>query len=149
MISRLKNEKGVTLTSLVVYVIIFAMIVGVMTTISAYFYSNIRGVIDTPRYISEINKFIMFFGADVKNYSEAIVTDTAIRFVGGPIYQYQNNMIYRDGVVISKYVINCKFTLSEYTVNSVTKNIINVNTQIGRNNEDSSTKSIDFTLKYW
>lgn len=149
MISRLKNEKGVTLTSLVIYILVFSIIVGVMTTISAYFFSNVKGVVDTPRYISELNKFVMFFAADVKNYSEAIVTDTAIRFVGGPIYQYQNNMIYRDGVIISKYVINCKFTLSEYTANSVTKNIVNVNTQIGRSNEDSSTNSIDFTLKYW
>lgn len=149
MINKINNEKGVTLTSLVIYILIFTMLVGVMVTITSYFYSNVKGVVDTPRYLSEMNKFIMFFAADVKDYDEAIATDTAIRFVGGPIYQYKNNMIYRDGVVISKYVLNCKFSLSQYTVNEIAKNIVNVYTQIGRNDEDSMTKSIDFTLKYW
>lgn len=149
MITKLKNENGVTLTSLIIYIIIFSIIVAIMTTVNAYFFSNVREVMDTPRYISELNKFIMFFAADVKNYSEAIVTDTEIQFVNGPTYKYQNNIIYKDDIVIAKYVLNCKFSLSKVTVDPVQKNIVNVDAQIGRNSDDSMKKNIDFTLKYW
>ena len=45
--------------------------------------------------------------------------------------------------------MNCNFTASEFNVNSMTKNLINVNVQIGKNDEDSITKNVDFTLRYW
>ena len=45
--------------------------------------------------------------------------------------------------------MNCTFTGSEIEVGNVTKNIINVNVQIGKNDDKSVTKNIDFTLKYW
>ena len=57
-------------------------------------------------------------------------------------------LIYRNDVQINKNVSNCKFTLSQYNVSDVVKNIINVDMKIG-NNSEALEKNIDYTLRYW
>ena len=91
----------------------------------------------------------MFFVTDIKNYRNANVTSNTIEFESGPTYKYQGNAIYRNDVKIAKYVMNCNFTLSQYNVDSKSKNIINVDMQIGKNAEKSVQKNVDFVLKYW
>lgn len=147
--AKVSSENGITLTALVVYMVIMVIIIGIMTTISSGFFKNVYNVIDTPQYLSEMNKFIMFFGVDIKNYNNATVTSDTIQFENGPTYKYQNGYIYRNDVAIAKTIINCTFTGSQLEVGNVTKNIINVNMKIGKNDDDSITKNIDFTLRYW
>ena len=147
--AKVNSEKGITLTALVIYIIIMVMVIGIMTTISSAFFKNVYSVVDTPEYLSEINKFIMFFGADVKDYNSATVTSDAIQFENGPTYKFQNNCIYRNDVIVSKDVLKCTFTGNQIEVSGVTKNIINVYMQIGKDEEKSIEKNIDFTLKYW
>lgn len=144
-----KSEKGITLLALTIYIAIFTIIIGIITTISTYFLGNIEKVANNPRYVSEFNKFVMFFGTDIKNYNEATVTDNTIKFTDNIIYKFENNAIYRNEVIIAQHVQDCKFSLDKYTVNTVTKNIINVEMIIGKNNEDYFQNNIDFTLKYW
>ena len=83
------NQKGITLTSLVAYISVMMIVIATMTTISTFFYSNISEVVDTPKYLSEFNKFTMFFVTDIKNYRNANVTSNTIEFEGGPTYKYQ------------------------------------------------------------
>lgn len=147
--NKIKCEKGITMTSLVIYMVVFILLIGVLTTISTFFYSNIGEIVDTPKYVYDFNKFVMFFGVDIKNYNNAVVTTNSIQFEGGPTYIYQNNAIYRDNVLIAENIIACNFNLSQYTVSSTNKNIINVDIQIGKSQADCMTKSVDFTLKYW
>lgn len=149
MLCKIKDNKGITLSALVIYIIVFMIVISIMTTISTFFYSTITDIIDTPQYLSELNKFIMFFGIDIKNYNTAVVTDNQIQFEGGPIYKFENNSIYRDDVLIAQKVLKCTFTPKEYNVNNITKNLINVDIQIGKDNQDSMKRKIDFTLKYW
>lgn len=148
---KIESSKGVTLVALTIYILVFTLIIGVMTTISTFFFGNISQVVNTPKYVSEFNKFVMFFATDIKNYSEANVTETTIEFENGPTYKFENNAIYRNNALIAKYIMNCSFTASEYNenTNNITKNIINVNMQIGKNEKNSVTRNIDFTLKYW
>ena len=68
------NQKGITLTSLVAYMSILMIVIAAMTTMSTFFFSNVSGVVDTPKYLSEFNKFTMFFVTDIKNYTAANVT---------------------------------------------------------------------------
>lgn len=149
MLCKIKDNKGITLSALVIYIIVFMIVISIMTTITTFFYSTITDIIDTPQYLSELNKFIMFFGIDIKNYNTAVVTDNQIQFEGGPIYKFENNSIYRDNVLIAQKVLKCTFTPKEYNVNNITKNLINVDIQIGKDNQDSMKRKIDFTLKYW
>ncbi len=145
----IKNQKGITLTSLVIYLVVFVIIIGIMTTISTFFYSGIGEVVDTPKYLSEFNKFSMFFVADVKNYDNATVSSNTIQFTDGPTYKYDGTYIYRNDVPICKNIMNCTFTAKTYNVNTTTKNLINVDMQVGKNENKSITKNVDFTLKYW
>lgn len=148
-IEQVKNIKGVTLVALVIYIFIFTIILGVMTTISTSFFNNIGGVVDTPKYLLEFNKFSMFFVTDAKNYSRANVTDTTIQFENGPMYKFQNNNIYRNDTIIAKNVLDCTFSTNNFNVNNITKQIVNVNMKMGKNDEKYVVKNVDFTLKYW
>lgn len=145
----MKSEKGITLTVLVAYITVFMIILTMMTTISSYFYNNIYTIKDSHKYISEYNKFSMFFVVDVKkNESITSITSNRLEFGDGTVYSYRDNSIYRNDIRISKYVKSFTFTQSNYTVNEFTKKIINVNTSLGNNNEQI-TRNIDFVLKYW
>lgn len=146
---RLKNNKGITLLALTIYIFIFTLIIGVMTTISSFFYGRVYDVVDAPKHVSEFNKFVMFFSTDIKNYNSANVTNTTIDFENGPKYKYQNNKIYRNDVLIAKDILECNFLLKQHNVNTITKNIINVDLKIGKENKSTLNKNIDFTLKYW
>lgn len=143
-----KNEKGITLVSLVIYIVIFVVIIGIMTTISTFFFGNVSTTMNVPRYASEFNKFVMFFGVDIKNNNSANVTATSIEFENGTKYEFKNNRIYRNDFIIAEDVLECTFTSDTYNVNSITKNIINTNIKIGRN-DSIFEKNIDFVLKYW
>ncbi len=145
----MKSEKGVTLTALVAYITVFMIILTMMTTISAYFYNNVGKIKDSHKYVSEYNKFSMFFIIDVKrNTNITSVSSNSLEFADGTKYTYKNNSIYRNDLRIAKYVKSFAFTVSDYTENSFTKKIINVNTTLG-NSYDQITRNIDFVLKYW
>ena len=147
---KMKNNRGITLLSLIVYIIIFALIIGVMTTISSFFYGNTKEIINEPKHISEFNKFTMFFAIDVKNYEQATVSNNTIKFSEDLVYKYENNCIYRNDLLIAQNILDCKFSLNTpYKVNSVTKNIVNVYMKIGQSEDKCFEENIDFTLKYW
>lgn len=145
----MKSEKGITLTALVIYIVVFFIMITTMSAISDHFYKNVGEVKDTPKYIVEFNKFSMFFVADVKRNSQiTALSTTSVEFPDGTEYMYQDNAIYRNGEKIVKYVKSFTFTESEYTEDAFTKKIINVNTTIG-NDKEEITRNIDFVLKYW
>lgn len=145
----MKSEKGVTLAALVAYITVFMIILTIMATISSYFYGNVNKIKDSHKYISEYNKFSMFFVIDVKRNTDITsLTSNRLEFADGTVYIYKNNAIYRDDVIITKYVKSFAFTQSNYTVDNFNKTIINVNTTLGNDNEQI-VRNIDFVLKYW
>lgn len=145
----MKSEKGITMTALVIYIIVFMLILGIMATITNSFYTNIGLIKNAPSYAEEFNKFSMFFIQDVKKHNDvAAVSSSQLEFEDGTIYQYKEQKIYRNGVVLSKNVEKFSFTKSTIVVDAVTKNIIHVNAIIGKK-EAQATRDIDFVLKYW
>ncbi len=145
----MKYEKGITLTALVGYVIVFTVIIAIMTTITNYLYRNIGAVKETPSFVAEYNKFCMFFIADVKNNSSIrTITDQTIEFEDGTVYEFKSNKMYRNDKLIARYINDVQFTGSQQVVNGVTKNIINVNMDMGTGRENLN-RNTDFVLKYW
>lgn len=129
----MKSEKGVTLTSLVAYIVVFVIIIGMITTISSHFYKNVLQMKEAPQYIDEFNKFSMFFIADVKNNTNITsASNSKIEFGDGTIYSFKDNSIYRNDKKIAKYVKQINFKGSDYTVNNFTKKIVNVNAEFGK-----------------
>ena len=147
----MRSEKGVTLTGLVTYIVIFVIILGTMATISASFYENIGLVTESPKYISEFNKFCMFFVVDIKNNTEiSSITSFSLVLGDGTTYQYSDGIIYRNGEQVAKYIQEFCFTSTTYTdtENEFEKQIVNVTAKIGQSDE-IVTRDIDFVLKYW
>lgn len=143
----MKSEKGITLTSLVIYVIVATTLIGTIATFSSFFFSNMGLIKTQQNYAPEFNKFSMFFVEDVKKNKNAEVTQNTIRFENGTIYQYANNKIYRNGTVITEKVDDLTFSLSKFSVANTTKQIITVKMIVeGKLN---SPTGIEYVLKYW
>ncbi|MGN1269437.1 MAG: hypothetical protein ACI4UU_01010 [Clostridia bacterium] len=145
----MRSNKGVTLTSLILYIMIATIVIGTMAVISSNFFFNVGKTRDQNEYAEEFNKFNMFFIQDVKNHNTAEVTDTTITFENGSIYIYNptKKNITRNGIVIAKNIENLQFSTDTYTVKDTIKNLINVNMSIGKNNVFQ--KEIEYVLKYW
>lgn len=149
----LKSEKGITLTSLVIYIIVISIVVGVMATISTFFYSNLDVVRDSAKYASEFDKFNSYIVKDVKNNKKVNVDNSAgtIIFEDGTTYMYNENDkgIYRGKTKIATHVEGFSCSKKTITVNNVDKEILTVKIIIGNSNKTLLNKQIDYTLKYW
>lgn len=157
----MRSEKGITLTSLVIYVIVATIVIGAISMVSTSFFSNMNLVKDQNYYAPEYNKFNMFFIQDVKNNKNAEievtnsteVSGSKITFEDGTVYEYNvsEKAIYRNDKKITEKLQNITFIKTEFkpTTNdhNTTKQIITVNLSIGE--KDNFNKTIEYTLKYW
>lgn len=115
----MKSQKGITLISLTIYVIVMAIVVGVIAIISTFFYSNINDSNQEINPITEYTKFNSFFSDEV-NHTNIKILDCGttndgqnyIVFDNGVQYTYipENQGVYRNQIKISKGVTNCTFT---------------------------------------
>ena len=134
----MKEEKGITLGSITIYVIALLIIVGLISTITSFFYSNIINVNDNSRNMAEITKFNMYFLKDVKNANNTVTVsgdNTNITFSSGNVYTFKNNAIYQNKVKICDNVKNAQFKLEQ----SNNKKIVTVLLSIGDNLEVTRT----------
>ena len=147
----MKSEKGITLTSLVVYVLVATVIVSIMAVISSFFFSNMTLVNGQEQYALEFYKFNMFFVNDVKNNKNAQIDAGKIIFEDGTIYEYRasEKAIYRNNTRIAKEIEELKFVENTYQVpnTQTTKNLVNVQMTMGKDNKFS--KTIEYVFKYW
>ena len=146
----MKKQEGITLISLVAYIAVAMIVIGVMAVVSSYFYKNIDWVKDREKHAQEFNKFNMFFIQDVKNNKNVTVSGNNIKFEDGTeyIFNLDQKAIYRNGKAIAKNVQAAVFTTTTETIRNTTKNIVNVSIAIG-NTGALFTKEIDYVLKYW
>ncbi len=149
----LKSEKGITLTSLVVYIIVISIVVGIMATISTFFYSNLDLIRNSAKYASEFDKFNSYIIKDVKSNNKVNVDDNkgTIIFEDGTTYMYNINDkgIYRGKIKIASHVELFNCSKKTITINNVDKDIITVKIIIGNSTKNLINKQIDYTLKYW
>ena len=102
----MKSEKGITLTSLVIYIMVATIVIATMAIVSSFFFSNINLVRDQDKYAVEFNKFNMFFVNDVKNNKTAQIEEHKITFEDGTIYEYNTSeqAVYRNDTKITSLV---------------------------------------------
>ena len=69
----MKSQKGITLISLTIYVIVMVVLVAIITTLTAYFYKNV----DTTSKQDDINKqytkFLSYFSEEINREENEIV----------------------------------------------------------------------------
>lgn len=114
----LRNQRGITLGSLIVYIIITIIATTILATIIASFSSNVSGLVGENVDIIEIDKFNTYFLKEVKktnNDVESISEDKkTITFSSGNRYNFSGDAIYLNvNIKISKGIEDCTFEESE------------------------------------
>lgn len=153
MVNNIKSEKGITLTALIVYIIVLSIVMGIVTSISTFFYDNIFIIRDSAKYASEFDKFNSFIVIDVKNNMKVNVDseNKTIIFEDGTTYVYNQNDkgIYRGKVKVATNVSRLECSKKIITVNNIDKQILSIDIVIGNSKKTLVNKKIDYTLRYW
>lgn len=126
----MKNQKGITLTALTIYVIVFMIVIGIVATLTSYFYKNVMNFDETTKSYSEINKFNMYFLKDIKEKGVTIqnfIEDDENNKIGitlynsnnytTNVYKFENKAIYRNGTIICKNINSIKFKIDDENIN--------------------------------
>ena len=147
----IKNNKGITLLELSIYIIVLMVIVGLLATTNKFFNKNLGAVQNVARYAASFDKFNSLFVSDVKDNKEAVVVGNRITFEDGTTYTYNQNDkgVYRGKIKIASNVVAFSATSKKIIINNCTKQIININIIIGESLETAFEQNIDYTLKYW
>ena len=134
----MKSEKGITMISMTIYIIVMLLVVTAITSITTYFYKNI----DTDSVNSNLNqqytKFNSFFLEDTNKKGNAVarqeetkdengnMTQRFILFTSGNQYTYvkSNKAIYINKIKIAENITDCIFevTKGQKTIVKVTIN---------------------------
>ncbi len=147
----IKNQKGVTLTELVVYITVMLAVLGVMTSISSFFYNNLGIVKESAKYSAQFDSFNSYITVDIKNNKDVVVKNKTLIFEDGTTYVYNeaDEGIYRGNQKIATNVKTFNVSKKTITINNVDKNILTVQIIIGNSSKTLFNRTIDYTLKYW
>lgn len=103
----MKNEKGITIISLIIYVIILTFVVAGMSAITSSFYSNVSEVEGDSKGAVAFSKINMVMLNDVKSDGVELKIDEtsehkmSLKIAGEIVdYKIQNKALYRNDVKI-------------------------------------------------
>lgn len=135
----MKTNKGISLVSLSIYVIVAAVVVGILTFMNANFFSKISDLTDKTEIINEHMKFVSVFLKDAKSSNKVTeYSSTKIKFSDNITYEIKvvegkndsenKYAIYRDAVKIcegiTKSVDNAEPAFDyDYLDNTVTMSL--------------------------
>lgn len=129
----MKNERGITLISLIMYVILITFVVAAISSITSSFYSSIHEFDNESESAVSYSKFNMYFvndikraGATLEEYGDDYIilsyTNTENDETVKVEYSLQNNMLYRNKVKICENANNILITANTQN-NTITINL--------------------------
>lgn len=152
----MKKEKGITLISLTIYIIVFTLTLAVLASLTNFIYSNLHKVDSGNVSAEEFNKFNSYFVPDVKASEDVTIKNEddriTIQLSNGGTYTYvkAENVIYKDSTKIAKKIV--KFEVEKQIINSgsLNKKVVNINIATGKDtNNIAFEKNIKYVLRYW
>ena len=113
----MKTEKGITLISILIYVIAMVIIIAVIATLTGYFYTNIDINTESQDIQKQYTKFNSFFTEDINKSGNVIIDSNTesenpyIIFSNKNQYTFikQNKAIYFNQVKIATNIEKCTF----------------------------------------
>lgn len=109
----MKSDKGITLASLALYIVVMIIVLGIMSSIITTFYANTEGMNAKVQELVEFNKFNMNFLKEVKLYNNSVDSidenGTYIVFTSGNSFSFSNNKIYYNNLKITSDVKKVSF----------------------------------------
>lgn len=100
----MKTNKGISLVSLAIYVIVAAIVVGILAFMNVNFFSKISGLTGKTEIINEHMKFISAFLKDSKN-SEKVSEYSATKIKFANNITYEIRVIEKENALENKYAI--------------------------------------------
>jgi len=130
----MKKENGITLVSLVIYIMVMILVLGVMSVIMKDFHDNTETLQGNVEEVLELSKFNNYFLKEVKtkdNKVEDFVNNKYILFTSGNSFSLYNNSIYYNNIKVCDKVKKMEIIFLEdrnviditLTFNSFTKNM--------------------------
>ncbi len=140
----MKNEKGITLTSLVIYIVMLFIVLIMLGVIRNNFQNSIKDISEGSSIESEFNKFNIYFAKDVKieGNKVKINENNEIEFLSGNTYGFNNESksIYlineQQQITLLKDINSCTFAIDT----STGKTIITVTIDFSEGPDDTITK---------
>ncbi len=121
----MKSEKGITLSSLIIYVIVMVVVVGIIAVMTKYFYGNINKLENTTTSLGETTRLNTFISEEINKSSNQIAycsedgsfvvfyddnnKDEENGENGYTQYTFKNGSIYLNKIKICKNIEDCKF----------------------------------------
>lgn len=146
----MQGEKGITLISITIYVIVMLIVVSVITVLTSYFYTNVDINSVSEDLNQQYTKFNSYFTEEVNKKGNKLLkigqieSDTGnqnyIIFLSGNQYTYvpQNQGIYRNQVKIAQNITGCTFS-SKKEANGKTTITVTIT---GKNFEKTTTYTL-------
>ncbi len=146
----MQGEKGITLISITIYVIVMLIVVSVITVLTSYFYTNVDINSVSEDLNQQYTKFNSYFTEEVNKKGNKLLkigqieSDTGnqnyIIFSSGNQYTYvpQNQGIYRNQVKIAQNITGCTFS-SKKEANGKTTITVTIT---GKNFEKTTTYTL-------
>lgn len=111
----MKNNKGITLVSLVIYIAVVMVVAAAVIRITTYFKNNMTDVADVSfeKEFQKINLYLLEESKTIGNGIDEITSDTKIIFTNGNKYQYNSSdkTIYlNDTIKVCENVESCTFS---------------------------------------
>ena len=143
----MKSQKGVTLTSLAIYIVIVLIVVGILAVITTSLQGNVKEIYAEGTNNAEIDKFNIYFLKEVKKQENGIKTiaNNEIVFTTGNKYTFNNNdkCIYlNDNIKVAENIEKCEFNSS--MVNNKTTVTVTIKSVNGEEKEIEYVLNSDF-----
>lgn len=106
----MRKEKGITMVSLVVYIVVMIIVLGVMSSIITNFYNNTETLQGNVGEIIEFNKFNNYFLKEIKARNNKIDTikENYILFSTGNSFSISSGIIYYNSIKVCENVNEMK-----------------------------------------
>lgn len=139
----MKSQKGITLGTLILYIILVLIILGILVTVTTSFQGGIKKINEEGTKNINIDKFNMYFLKEVKKSGNKIssITTSEILFATGNKYSYnstEKGIYLNDNIKIAEDIIKCEF--SSNTIDG--KTVITVTIQA----QGAEEKSFEYVL---
>lgn len=110
----MKQNRGITLTGLSLYVLVLSIAIAVLSTITMYFSNNYEYIESEGVNASQYNRLMSYLIKDSKkdNITVEEIQDYILRLSNGITYSFNSDekAVYRDEVRIADNIEECVFT---------------------------------------
>ena len=139
----MKSQKGITLTSLAIYIMVVLVVLGILAIITVNLQDNIKQADEGGTINSEFDKFNIYFLKDIKTEGNKIneISANEISFTSGNKYTFRDddNCVYlNDNIKIAKNIETCAFSNSTIEDKVIIEVVIKV--------KNGEKRTIEYTL---